>query len=90
LTATCQNLPEFTLLTGVTKKTAYPFTINAFALLLHKFFCTMANKRPKGLYWLAFFFFTALFFAAIFYHWEYLTLIIPFVCTYFVLALDII
>ncbi|NII29112.1 hypothetical protein HB364_28800 [Pseudoflavitalea sp. X16] len=50
----------------------------------------MANKRPKGLYWLLFLISTAAFVAAIFYHWEYLTLIIPFVCTYFVLALDII
>jgi len=33
---------------------------------------------------------TAAFGFAIYSHWEYLTLIIPFVCTYFVLALDII
>lgn len=53
-------------------------------------FCTMANKRPKGLYMLLFLLSTAALGAAIFYRWEYLTLIIPFVCTYFVLALDII
>ncbi|MBO9566201.1 MAG: hypothetical protein J7621_25735 [Niastella sp.] len=50
----------------------------------------MANKRPKGLYMLLFLLSTAALAAAIFYRWEYLTLIIPFVCTYFVLALDII
>jgi hypothetical protein len=50
----------------------------------------MANKRPKGLYMLLFLLSTAALAAAIIYRWEYLTLIIPFVCTYFVLALDII
>jgi hypothetical protein len=49
-----------------------------------------ATKRNKGLYWVLFLLSTAAFAAAIFYRWEYLTLIIPFVCTYFVLALDII
>lgn len=50
----------------------------------------MANKRNKGLYMLLFLLSTVAFGAAIFYHWEYLTMIIPFVCTFFVLALDII
>jgi len=51
---------------------------------------TAATKRNKGLYWLLFLISSAAFGAAIFYHWEYLTMIIPFVCTFFVLALDII
>ncbi|WP_276485692.1 hypothetical protein [Paraflavitalea pollutisoli] len=50
----------------------------------------MANKRNKGLYMILFLLSCVAFGAAIFLRWEYLTLIIPFVCTYFVLALDII
>ena len=48
------------------------------------------SKKYIGLYWLLFFLFTALFIYAIFAKWEYLTLILPFVCTFFVLAMDII
>jgi hypothetical protein len=49
-----------------------------------------ATKRPRALYFLLFLIATAALAAAIFYRWEYLTMIIPFVCTFFVLALDII
>lgn len=48
------------------------------------------SKKYTGLYWLLFLLFTALFIYAIFARWEYLTLILPFVCTFFVLAMDII
>jgi hypothetical protein len=50
----------------------------------------MANGASKFLYWILFLASTALFLFAIAVHWEYLTLIIPFVCTFFVKALDII
>jgi hypothetical protein len=42
------------------------------------------------LYWLLFFLFTALFIWAVIARFEYLTLILPFVCTFLVLAMDII
>jgi hypothetical protein len=42
------------------------------------------------IYWLLFFFFTALFVVAVISRFEYLTLILPFVCTFLVLAMDII
>ncbi|MBO9635139.1 MAG: hypothetical protein J7578_18660 [Chitinophagaceae bacterium] len=48
------------------------------------------SAKHKGLYWLLFFVFIILFIYAIVVRWEYLTLIIPFYCTFFVLALDII
>jgi hypothetical protein len=77
--------------TACKKNRSYAFIINAFALFLCKHFSHMAaTKRNKGLYFLLFLISTAAFGAAIFYHWEYLTLIIPFVCTFFVLSLDII
>jgi len=48
------------------------------------------KRRNKGMYWLLFFISTALLLLAIFTNWEWLTLIMPFVCTFFVLAMDII
>jgi hypothetical protein len=50
----------------------------------------MASPASKFLYWILFLASTALFIYAIAAHWEYLTLILPFVCTFFVKALDII
>lgn len=47
------------------------------------------TKKYKGLYWLLFFVSTAALFWAIGAKFEYLTLIIPFVCTSFVKAMDI-
>ena len=47
------------------------------------------TKKYTGLYWLLFFISTAAFIAAIALRFEYLTLILPFVCTFFVKALDI-
>ncbi|HEY6955883.1 MAG TPA: hypothetical protein VI385_11610 [Flavisolibacter sp.] len=49
-----------------------------------------APKRNKGLYWLLFLISTAALGVAIFTHWPWLTLILPFVTTFFVLAMDII
>jgi hypothetical protein len=48
------------------------------------------KRKSRGLYWLLFFISTAALLFAIFTHWEWLTLIIPFVTTFFVLAMDII
>jgi hypothetical protein len=48
------------------------------------------SKRPALLYWFLFLLSSVAFGAAIMLHWEYLTLIIPFVCTFLVLAMDII
>ncbi|HEU4472881.1 MAG TPA: hypothetical protein VFR58_17425 [Flavisolibacter sp.] len=48
------------------------------------------RKKNKGLYWLLFFISTAALGVAIAAHWPWLTLILPFVTTFFVLAMDII
>jgi hypothetical protein len=53
-------------------------------------FYHMANGASKFLYWILFLASTAAFIFAIAAHFEYLTLILPFVCTFFVKALDII
>jgi len=50
----------------------------------------MANGSSKFLYWILFLASTAAFILAIVTRFEYLTLILPFVCTFFVKALDII
>jgi hypothetical protein len=51
----------------------------------------MAQKRKhRGLAWLVFFISAAGLAFAIYSHWEWLTLIIPFVTTSFVWALDIV
>lgn len=47
-------------------------------------------KKRTGIWWLVFLGSTALLGYAIFDHWEYLTLILPVLCTSFVKALDII
>jgi hypothetical protein len=47
------------------------------------------QKKYTGLYWLLFFLSTTALIAAISLKFEYLTLILPFVCTSFVKAMDI-
>jgi len=47
------------------------------------------SKKYTGIYWLLFLLSTAAFIAAIALRFEYLTLILPFVCTFFVKAMDI-
>jgi hypothetical protein len=47
-------------------------------------------KKSTGLYWLLFFVAVIALISAIVLRFEYLTLIIPFVCIYFVKAMDII
>lgn len=62
------------------------------ALTSHKFKVLImeTSKKSTGLYWFLFLLSTAAFLFACFAHWEYLTMIIPFVCTFFVKAMDII
>jgi hypothetical protein len=48
------------------------------------------TKKYKGLWWLAFLAFSAALAFAIYSHWPWLTLILPFQTTAFVKALDII
>jgi hypothetical protein len=48
------------------------------------------KKKSTGLYWILFFVSVAALILAIIAHWPWLTLIIPFVTTFFVLAMDII
>jgi len=48
------------------------------------------QRKYKGLYWFAFFISTAALVFAIYSHWEWLTLLLPFVATSFVKALDIV
>jgi len=48
------------------------------------------RKKRKGLYWLLFFISTAALALAIAAHWPWLTLLLPFVTTFFVLAMDIV
>jgi hypothetical protein len=47
------------------------------------------QKKYKGIYWLAFFVSTAALVFAIYSHWPWLTLILPFQTTAFVKAMDI-
>ena len=47
------------------------------------------RKRSRGIYWLLFLASSALLAYAIYDHWEYLTLILPFQVTFFAKALDI-
>jgi hypothetical protein len=47
------------------------------------------KKKGTGIYWLLFLLSTAALIFAIDQRFEYLTLILPFVCTFFVKAMDI-
>jgi hypothetical protein len=47
------------------------------------------QRKYKGIYWLAFLASTAALVVAIYTHWEWLTLLLPFVTTSFVKAMDI-
>lgn len=54
------------------------------------FFIMEKTKKNTGIWWLVFLASSAALGFAIISHWEYLTLILPFFCTSFVKALDII
>ncbi len=47
------------------------------------------QKKYTGIWWLVFFASSIGLAAAIYWHWEWLTLILPFQCTSFVKAMDI-
>jgi len=60
------------------------------ALFLRKIFIMEVKRSSKGLYWILFFISVIALVVAIATHWPWLTLILPFVTTFFVLAMDII
>jgi hypothetical protein len=64
--------------------------ISGSPLFLRKIHSMEVRKKNKGLYWLLFFISTAALIFAIAAHWPWLTLIMPFVTTFFVLAMGII
>jgi hypothetical protein len=66
------------------------FKISRSPLFLRKNYPMEVRNRNKGLYWLLFFISTAALVFAIYTHWPWLTLILPFLTTFFVLAMDII
>ncbi|MEP7279442.1 MAG: hypothetical protein ABI813_12410 [Bacteroidota bacterium] len=47
------------------------------------------QKKNTGFWWLLFFASSVAMFAAIYLRWEWLTLILPFLCTSFVKGMDI-
>ena len=54
------------------------------------FFAMEQTKKYRGIWWLVFLASTAALIFAIATHWEWLTLILPFVTTSFVKAMDIV
>ena len=64
--------------------------IGCCTLFLHKIFIMEVKRSNKGLYWILFFISAAALALAIATHWPWLTMILPFVTTFFVLAMDII
>jgi hypothetical protein len=58
-------------------------------LFLQKIFCMEQTKKYRGIWWLVFFASTAALIFAIYSHWPWLTLILPFQTTAFVKAMDI-
>lgn len=64
--------------------------INCPALFLRKIYLMEVRKKNKGLYWILFLISAAAMVFAIMAHWPWLTLILPFATTFFVLAMDII
>jgi hypothetical protein len=54
-----------------------------------KFSSMEQQKKSRGFYWLLFFISAAALIFAIYSHWEWLTLILPFMTTFFVKAMDI-
>jgi len=68
-------------------KTIFPFSLAG--LFLPKFLRMEQSKKYRGIWLLVFLASTAALLFAIATHWEWLTLILPFVATSFVKALDI-
>ena len=68
----------------------YTLTLGVCAYFCRKFSHMEMQKRNKGLYWILFFISTAVLILTIATHWPWLTLVMPFVFTFFVLAMDIV
>jgi hypothetical protein len=66
------------------------FNFIALALFLRKNYPMEVRKRKKGLYWFLFLLSCIALGVAIYTHWPWLTMILPFFATFFVLAMDII
>jgi hypothetical protein len=58
-------------------------------IFAQNYFSMETQKKNTGIWWLVFFASTVALIAAIYLHWEWLTLILPFQCTSFVKAMDI-
>src|SRR5262249_26255942 len=88
-----KNGYELFFMLGCTRLNSITFIFsNHYAtLFLHKIFCIMERqaRKNRGIYWLLFLLSTAAMIFAIYSHWPWLTLILPFVTTFFVLAMDI-
>ncbi len=69
------------------KKSVFWFTVRT--LFLRKILNMEQTKKYRGLWWLVFLASTAALLFAIYAHWEWLTLILPFQTTAFVKAMDI-
>jgi hypothetical protein len=69
---------------------AWSGIISGSALFLRKFYPMEVRRKNRGLYWLLFLVSCVALAVAIIGHWPWLTLILPFVTTFFVLAMDII
>jgi hypothetical protein len=65
------------------------FEFSSVTLFLHKSLQMEQTKKYRGIWWLVFLASTAALLFAIYSHWEWLTLILPFQTTSFVKALDI-
>lgn len=63
--------------------------IARFCIIFAKILLMETQKKNTGLWWLLFFASSAGLIAAIYLHWEWLTLILPFQCTAFVKGMDI-
>lgn len=68
-------------------KSVFWFTVRT--LFLRKILNMEQTKKYRGLWWLVFLASTAALLFAIYTHWEWLTLILPFQTTAFVKAMDI-
>jgi hypothetical protein len=68
----------------------YPLLYRLLAYFCQNFSQMEMQKRNKGLYLILFLVAVALTALAIITHWPWLTLLLPFVFTFFVLAMDII
>jgi predicted permease len=81
------NLPTCKFFNLPATRKYFYFTLPA--LFLRKLIGMEQTKKYKGLWWLVFLASTAAFIFAIYSHWPWLTLILPFQTTAFVKAMDI-